>query len=103
MRKVLMALVALGLLMACLIPTVVAAENCCDYTVGDCCWEACCANQTNQYRVSYLEKVPTGIYFQGVECVAGVWTTEIVEAHDAEEAAEMLGLRAGYDCFVGRI
>lgn len=103
MKKLIAGLVALGLLVASLIPTGVSAQSCCDYEVGDCCWRTCCAEQVNDYRVSYLKKVPTGIMFQGVEMVAGVWTTEVVTAHNADEAAEMLGLRAGYDCFVGRV
>jgi len=102
-KRLIAGLVALGILIASVIPTGVSADSCCDYEGDSCCWRMCCAEQTNDYRVSYLKKVPTGYFFRGMECVAGVWTTEIVEAHNAEEAAEMLGFRAGYDCFVGRV
>ena len=102
MKKILIGIVALAMLMAMLIPSAVAAqENCCEYKVGDCCWKMCCAEQTRVYRVGYFEKVPTGIFWHGVEMVAGKWVTTEVEAHNGDEAAEILGLRAGYDCFVG--
>ena len=102
MRRFLTGLIALGILLAVLLaPTAVGAVDCCEqYEPGSCCWAQCCAEQTFEYKVSYLKKVPTGIFYQGVEMVAGVWTTEFVEAHDEWEAAEMLGLRYGYDCFV---
>lgn len=35
--------------------------------------------------------------------VGGNWTVDYVEAKSAEDAAESLGLRAGYDCFVNRV
>jgi hypothetical protein len=96
MKKLLGILIAIALL---LVPAVVAAESCCD--VCPCDLEACCEAQTNWYAVSYFQKVPTGIFWHGVEMVSSVWTTEMVEAHNRFEAAELLGLRAGYDCFVG--
>jgi len=79
------------------------SDNCCDYEVGSCCWRICCSQVTHNYTVSYFEKVGTGIFYQGREMVRGVWTSVVVEAHNAEEAASSLGLSAGYDCFVAKI
>ena len=103
MRKLCTLLVVLAIALAMLVPTALTgatSEDCCDFPVGSCCWQACCDAQTFWFEVSYLDKVPTGYFWHGVEMVAGVWTTEYVEAHDADEAAETIGLRAGYDCWV---
>ena len=85
------------------VPLAVGAESCCDYEVGSCCWRMCCSQITHNYTVSYFEKVGTGIFYQGREMVRGEWTSVVVEAHNAEEAALSLGLRAGYNCFVAKI
>ena len=73
--KILIGLLIAGLL---LIPSVVSAEceRCCDLYE----WQ-------QYYEVKYFDE--------------GEWVTEEVEAWTAREAAEILGLRAGYDCFVG--
>ena len=98
-------LVMIGAMLAVLtlaLPVTVAAESCCDYEVGCCCWEACCAERVVWYEVSFYERVSTGLFFRGVEMTSGVWTHKYVEAHDRNEAAEMLGKEAGYGCFVSR-
>jgi len=106
MKKIIKGLIALGCVIGLLIPSVVAAspnEDCCQYPVDCCCRDACCANQTFDYKIRYFEKVEVGM-FQGKPCYAGVWTTVIVEdVHDEDEAAESLGLRAGYSCWVTRV
>ena len=43
----------------------------------------------NTYKVSYSKD--------------GVWTVEFVEAEDSSQAADMLGLRAGFNCFVSNV
>ena len=73
-------------------------ENCCEYT--GCCRDMCCAQITRNYTVSYFEQVAVGT-FQGKPCFAGIWKTVEVEAHNRNEAAELLGLRSSFDCFVG--
>ena len=72
--KILIGLLIAGLL---LIPSVVSAE----------CHERCCDLYAWRqfYEVEYFD--------------SGNWTSEIVEAWAAREAAEKLGLRAGYDCW----
>ena len=103
MKKLLVILAVVGVLVASLIPSVVGAwYSCCEYECGSCCWELCCENFTQWYRVSYFEKVESGFYTPwGTPMYKGVWTVKYVEAHDSEEAAQLLGLRAGYNCFVG--
>ena len=102
MKKLLVILVVVAVLVASLIPSVAGAwYRCCEYECESCCWELCCENFTQWYRVSY--KQPVFKWFD--EWGFGLWTTEYVtkhvEAHDSEEAAQLLGLRAGYNCFVG--
>jgi len=46
--------------------------------------------RTFWYRVSYFDDGHS-------------WVTVLVEAESSEDAALQLGLRAGYDCFVGRV
>jgi len=101
MRKLLF----IGVLLAVLVmtPITVSADDCCDYEAGCCCWERCCAERTAWYMVSYSERVSSGYFFQGVEMTTSVWTHQLVEAHDYAEAADLLGLRAGYNCFVSRV
>ena len=100
--KLLGIVIALALLMVPAI-TFAQVENCCEYECNSCCWEQCCAEQTNMYRVSYFEKVDSGFKTPwGATMWAHEWVTVEVEAHNSEEAAEMLGLRAGYNCFVGK-
>jgi len=107
MKKVIKGLITLVVAIGMLIPSVVAADcpdewgNCCEYE--GCCRALCCANQTFDYKIRYFEKVEVGM-FQGKPCYAGVWTTVIVEdAHNRDGAAESLGLRAGYSCWVTRV
>ena len=93
--------VLLGVLLL-LTPMVVGAESCCDYE--SCCWRMCCEGEVYWYRVSYFEKVESGFYTNwGAPMYAGVWTHEYVEARNSEKAAESLGMRAGYSCFVARV
>ena len=102
MKKIIAVGVVLGLLVAGLFTAQATAYSCCDCGTG-CCWQMCCEHQTQTYKVSYFERVKTGSFFQGVETVRGVWTSKTVVAHNSTEAANMLGLRAGYNCFVGCI
>lgn len=83
-----------------LVPMTVAAEGCCD--CEGCCRELCCADQTYWFKVSYFERVPTGYFNRGVEMTTGVWEHEYVEAHDRDEAAELLGFEAGHGCIISR-
>ena len=58
----------------------------------------------NTYEVWYNERVESGFYTPwGTPMYSHVWTYEIVEAEDSYQAANMLGLRAGYDCFVKNV
>ena len=95
-------LLIMGALVVVMIGTTLpmVAEDCCEYEGA--CREVCCAEQTYWFEVSYFERVPTGYFFHGVEMTSGVWTHKYVEAHDRNEAAEMLGKEAGYGCFVSR-
>ena len=111
MKKLVVILAILGIIAAfavSLTPLTVGAqcptewESCCEYPADSCCRDMCCAEITQWYRVSYFERVEVGT-FQGKPCYAGVWTTVEVEAHDRDEAAEMLGLRRGFDCLVSHI
>ena len=112
MRKVMTILAGVAVVIAMLVPTAAGAWGDCSEYEG-CCRQMCCDEVVYQYRVSYFERVGTGIFFRGVEMTTGVWTTEIVEvrAGDArtagmspsEFAADQLGRKAGYDCFVGHI
>ena len=91
-------LIGLLVVVALLIPTAVAAR--CEMP---CCCIEYCEDLTFDYKVSYFERVEVGM-FQGRPCYAGVWTTVIVEdVYDEYEAAESLGLRAGYDCWVSKV
>ena len=66
-------------------------DDCCAYSTNSCCWDICCALQTNWYKVSYFDD-------------GGNWISNYVEMpvqEGAEAAAEYFGLTAGYDCFVG--
>ena len=100
-------LIVAMVVVAMLIPSAVAAfpeewGSCCEYE--GCCWEECCAEQTFDYRVRYKE--PTFLYFEqwGFGYWTSVWTSVIVEdVYDEFEAAESLGLRAGYDCWVTKV
>ena len=91
-------LIGLLVVVALLIPSAVVAQcempcSCIEY----------CAEQTFDYKVRYFEKVEVGT-FMGRPMYSSVWTTVIVEdVHDKEEAAESLGLRAGYDCWVTKV
>lgn len=102
MKKLLIvgAVLAIGCLS--LMPMVATAEGCCDYEVGSPCWERCCAEQTYWFKVSYFERVSTGYFFHGIEMTRGEWTSKFVEAHDRDEAAEMLGFEAGHGCVISR-
>ena len=79
----------------------VSEVDCCQYGIDNCCWAICCAEQTNWYRVSFFEPV----YVYNAEWDIGYWSSEwvtvMIEAHNGDEAAEILGFRAGYDCMVG--
>ena len=44
----------------------------------------------NSYKVSYFD-------------ASHNWTIEYVQAESSKDAALQLGLRAGYDCFVGKV
>ena len=105
-RKDMKRLLLIGALLAVLVmsflPVLVTAEGCCDYEVGSCCWEQCCANQTYWFRVSYFERVSTSYFNRGVEMTTGVWTHQYVEAHDREAAAAQLGFIPGYGCIINR-
>lgn len=104
MKKVLIGLLV-ALVFTLVLPTAIQADTpCCDYEVGSCCWRMCCAKQVYWYSVSYFEKVESGFYTNwGTPMYTGVWTVKYVEAHNSREAAELLGLRAGYSCFVARV
>lgn len=56
----------------------------------------CCQPTLKTFKVSHFIRVPSA--------VPGMfdhkWVSEIVEAYTADEAAEKLGLKAGYNCFV---
>ena len=94
--------VVLALLLL-LTPMVVGADTCCDYEEG-CCWRQCCAEQVYWYRVSYFEKVESGFFTNwGAPMYVGIWTHEYVQARNSEKAAESLGMKAGYSCFVTRV
>ena len=91
-------LIGLLVVVALLIPTAVAARcempcSCIEY----------CEDLTFDYKVKYFK--PVYLYFEQWDI--GYWTSEwvsvIVEAHDEFEAAESLGLRAGYDCWVTKV
>jgi len=59
--------------------------------IADCPSPCCCdCGYRNIYRVSYFDNFHN-------------WVTVETEAWTAREAAEDLGLRAGYDCFVGHV
>jgi len=61
-----------------------------------------CTPVKQAWKVKYFKRVP----FEGQPgMVKGVWTTEIVEAYNPEEAAKKIGpkLRPGYNCFVTRV
>ena len=103
MRKLLLGALLAAMLLASM-PMVVAAESCCDYEVGCCCWRECCEKQVYWFSVSYFERVESGFYTPwGTPMYTGVWTTKYVQARNAEKAAEMLGFRAGRGCAVGRV
>lgn len=89
MKKLLMVLVALAMLMAVLLPTVVQAQDCSQYPKGSCCREMCCANTTYWFKVGHFDATHN-------------WVIEFVKAKNSKVAAEMLGFRAGYNCFVTR-
>ena len=84
MKKILIGLAILGVILGMLWPVVVSA----DFSSEQC--ERCCYlyDVTKYYRVSHFDSNHD-------------WITERVEAWTAREAGEKLGLRAGYDCFVG--
>ena len=91
-----------------LIPSTVGAqdewEDCCVYVDFPCCLAQCCAEQTFDYEVRYKE--PVFLYFEewGFGYWTSSWTSVVVEGvHDEFEAAESLGLRAGYDCWVSKV
>ena len=93
-------LIGLLVVVALLIPSAVVAQcempcSCIEY----------CADLTFDYKVRYFEKVESGYFTPwGTPMYSSVWTTVIVEdVHDKEEAAESLGLRAGYDCWVSKV
>ena len=102
MKRLLLIGALLAVLVLTLIPVTIAADSCCDYEVGSCCWKQCCAEQTYWYEVSHFERVPTGLFSRGVEMTSGVWVSKYVEAHDHNEAAELLGMEASYGCIVRR-
>lgn len=102
MKKLIVIGIILGML-AVMLPSVVGAD-CCDYYSVPCCWRKCCAEVTYTYKVSYFEKVDSGFRTNwGTIMWTGVWTSVEVEARNSKEAAEGLGLRAGYNCFVSRV
>ena len=91
-------LIGLLVVVALLIPSAVVAQcempcSCIEY----------CEDLTFDYKVRYKE--PVFLYFE--QWGFGYWTSEwvsvIVEAHDEFEAAESLGLLAGYDCWVTKV
>ena len=82
-----------------LIPATVAAR--CDLP---CCCIDYCENLTFDYLVRYKDKVESGFFTPwGTPMYKSVWTSQVVEAHNAEEAATSLGLRQGYNCWVFKI
>ena len=98
MKKLLFILGSVGVIASLLIPSIISAR--CEMP---CCCIEYCEDLTFDYKVSYFERVEVGM-FQGRPCYAGVWTTVIVEdVYDEYEAAESLGLRAGYDCWVSKV
>ena len=68
-----------------------------------CCLVAYCAEVTNWYRVSYSEAVYLEFEEWGIGYWSSQWVSMYVFAHDRESAAELLGLDAGRNCFVGRV
>ena len=99
--KKLILLVTLFAILLLMVPTMVAGQDCCELL--GCCRDQCCAEITQWYRVSYSERVESGYFTPwGTPMYMGIWTIVYVLAHDSEEAAESLGLRAGYSCWVGR-
>ena len=82
-------------LLAILIAVPVAARCCVEY----------CNNLTFDFQVKYFERVESGFFTPwGTPMYMGVWTTVIVEdVHNADEAAESLGLREGYNCWISKV
>ena len=105
MKKLIVIGIILGIL-AGMLPSVASGDlgDCRDYEVGSCCWRLCCAEVTYTYAVSYFEYVDSGFRTNwGAIMWSGIWTTVLVEARNSVEAAESLGKRAGYSCFVSRV
>ncbi len=75
------------------------SQGCCQYE--GCCRELCCELFTKPYAVSYLERVETGLFTPwGTPMYTSKLVTVYVEARNRQEAAELLGLKAGYSAFV---
>ena len=107
MKKILIGFLV-GVMLVLTLTSAVGAQcdwgDCCEFECETACWRACCANETFDYEVSYKE--PVYLYFEqwGFGYWTSEWVTEMVEdMHDKEEAAESLGLRAGYDCWVTKV
>ena len=96
MKKIIKGLIALGCAIGLLIPSVVSASY--------MCHPRCCElyNLQKWYTVSYNEKVDSGFTTPwGTPMWTHVPTSVDISAWNAKDAALDLGLRAGYDCFVG--
>ncbi len=100
MRKFLALGLALAILLITLLPVPVSAQptDCCQYSIDTCCREMCCAEVTYWFKVSYFERV----WLPEIQMWSHTWVSQYIEAHDSKVAAELLGLEAGYNCFVVR-
>lgn len=100
MKKLIIMGTLLAVLILSLLPTAVGAwdfsQGCCQYT--DCCRELCCANITYWYKVSYFER----IWNTDINMWSHKWVFQYIKAHNSKAAAKLLGLEAGYNCFVVR-
>lgn len=98
-------LILIGVIVAVLIgfPMTVAADDCCDYPVGSCCWRRCCEEVTYWWKVSYFEDVWLWFPEWGIGYWAHEWVSEYVEARDRNAAARQLGFKSVRGCSISHV
>lgn len=101
MKRILVLAAIMAILVLAIMPTPILADGCCEkYPPESCCRQMCCDARLAWYRVSYLERVSSGYFNQGIEMTASIWTYQYVQAHDHKAAAIQIGMTAGHGCFV---
>ena len=96
-------LIAIGIVLALL--TILIAVPVAARCELPCCCVEYCNNLTFDYEVKFKVKVESGFFTPwGTPMYCHVWTTVIVEdVHNADEAADFLGLREGYECWISKV